>query len=99
MKKNVLALSIAAMVGGLGFAGAASADVIRGNGAVPSATQLGLSNATGFELNEGGTGHNLVVPYFTAQNGNMTVLHLVNTDTLNGKAVKVRSVALPTLTT
>lgn len=90
MKKNVLALSIAAMVGGLGFAGAASAGVIVGTGAAPSATQLGLSNAAGFELNEGGTGHNLVVPYFTAQNGNMTVLHLVNTDTQNGKAVKVR---------
>ena len=27
MKKNVLALSIAAMIGGLGFAGAASAQV------------------------------------------------------------------------
>ncbi len=91
MKKNVLALSIAAMVGGLGFAGVASADVIRAvGGATPTATTLGASNATAFELNEGGTGHNLVVPYFTAQNGNMTVLHLVNTDTLNGKAVKVR---------
>ena len=33
MKKNVLALSIAAMIGGLGFAGIASADVIRGTGA------------------------------------------------------------------
>lgn len=90
MKKNVLALSIAAMVGGLGFVGAASAGVIVGTGAAPTAAVLGATNATVFELNEGGTGHNLVVPYFTAQNGNMSVLHLVNTDTLNGKAVKVR---------
>ncbi|WP_289241474.1 hypothetical protein [Delftia sp.] len=30
------------------------------------------------------------MPYFTAQNGNITVLHLMNTDTFNGKAVKVR---------
>jgi len=89
MKKNVLALSIAAMVGGLGFAGAASAGVVPGT-LVPDATTLGATNATGFNLTEGGTGHNLVVPYFSAQNGNMTVLHLVNTDTLNGKAVKVR---------
>ncbi len=69
MKKNVLALSIAAMVGGLGFVGSASA---------------ALSVA------ESGTGHMLLVPYFNAQNGNMTVFHVVNTDTTKGKAVKVR---------
>ena len=80
MKKNVLALSIAAMIGGLGFAGAASADVVR----------MAASTATALELAEGGVGHALVVPYFNAQNGNMTVLHVVNTDTTKGKAVKVR---------
>ena len=69
MKKNVLALSIAAMIGGLGFAGAASAAL---------------------SVTESGTGHILLVPYYTAQNGNMTVLHVVNTDTVKGKAMKVR---------
>ena len=69
MKKNVLALSIATMVGGLGFAGAANAAL---------------------EVNESGAGHILMVPYYTAQNGNMTVLHITNTDVENGKAVKVR---------
>ena len=69
MKKNVLALSIAAMIGGLGFAGAASAALT---------------------VSESGAGHMLIVPYYTAQNGNMTVLHVVNTDTTNGKAMKVR---------
>jgi hypothetical protein len=69
MKKNVLALSIAAMIGGLGFAGSASA---------------ALSVA------ESGSGHMLLVPYYTAQNGNMTVFHVVNTDTAHGKAMKVR---------
>ena len=69
MKKNVLALSIATMIGGLGFTGAASAALA---------------------VNESDNGHMLLVPYFTAQNGNMTVLHVVNTDTVNGKAVKVR---------
>lgn len=69
MRKNVLALSIAAMVGGLGFVGSASA---------------ALSVA------ESGTGHMLLVPYYNAQNGNMTVFHVVNTDTENGKAMKVR---------
>ena len=90
MKKNVLALSIAAMIGGLGFAGAASAVVINGTGAAPTAAVLGATNATAFELTNGGVGHNLIVPYFTAQDGNMTVLHLTNTDVKNGKAVKVR---------
>ena len=90
MKKNVLALSIAAMVGGLGFAGVASADVVQGKNPADRSTGIGVTDATKFQVTEGGTGHNLVVPYFNAQNGNMTVLHLVNTDTENGKAVKVR---------
>lgn len=89
MKKNVLALSIAAMIGGLGFAGAASAVVIPGT-AAPTAKTLGATDAKAFELSNGGVGHNLIVPYFTAQDGNMTVLHLTNTDVKNGKAVKVR---------
>ncbi|RLJ38469.1 cell surface protein [Acidovorax sp. 106] len=93
MKKNVLALSIAAMIGGLGFAGAASASVVEGTAVLaPNATTgtLTASNATTLELAEGGVGHMLLVPYYTVQNGNMTVLHVVNTDTVNGKAVKVR---------
>lgn len=69
MKKNVLALSIAAMIGGMGFAGSAAAQ---------------------FAVNDSGTGHMLLVPYYTAQNDNMSVFHVVNTDTVNGKAVKVR---------
>lgn len=107
MKKNVLALSIAAMIGGLGFAGVASADVITGAGTpvapaagvsknqedgllIGAASTMSVSNATTLALSEGGVGHMLLVPYYSAQNGNMTVLHVVNTDTLNGKAVKVR---------
>ncbi|MEN5180016.1 cell surface protein [Comamonas testosteroni] len=74
MKKNVLALSIAAMIGG--FAGSANA--------------LTAATATAFEQNDGGAGHILVVPYFTTQNNNMSVIHVVNTDTQNGKALKVR---------
>ncbi|AVS89689.1 cell surface protein [Paracidovorax avenae] len=84
MKKNVLALSIAAMIGGLGFAGAASADVVVG------AAPLTATTATTLSFSEGGVGHALLVPYFNVQNGNMTVLHVVNTDTSRGKAVKVR---------
>ena len=111
MKKNVLALSIAAMIGGLGFAGAASAGLVEGQGTSttaaefavnkdgleitlgatgPTAGKMSKTTATELNLAEGGVGHMLLVPYYTAQNGNMTVLHLVNTDTINGKAVKVR---------
>lgn len=80
MKKNVLALSIATMIGGLGFAGAASADVLK----------FAESTAVDLKVAESGIGNALIVPYFTAQDGNMTVLHVTNTDTKNGKAVKVR---------
>lgn len=97
MKKNVMALSIAAMIGGLGFAGVASAAVIAGAGVggAPNATDInnGLMSprtATGLGVAEGGVGHALVVPYYNAQNGNMTVLHVTNTDSANGKLVKVR---------
>ena len=85
MKKNVLALSIAAMIGGFGLAGTASAGVIAGGTGGLTAT-----NATTLRIADAGVGHNLLVPYFNAQNGNMSVFHVVNTDTSNGKAVKVR---------
>jgi hypothetical protein len=35
-------------------------------------------------------GHILTVPYFTTQGANATLLNLINTDTVNGKAVKLR---------
>ena len=88
MRKNVLALSIAAMIGGLGFAGVASADVVAGTGA--GAGALSLTDATSLQVSQGGIGHSLIMPYYNAQNGNMTVLHVVNTDSVNGKAMKVR---------
>ena len=49
----------------------------------------GSANAT-LELQDDGIGHILLVPYFTTQNGNSTLINIVNTDTVNGKAVKVR---------
>lgn len=88
MKKNVLAMSIATMIGGLGFAGVASAEALAvaapfSVAAPAAATALRLApNAA--------PAHILVVPYFTAQDGNMSVFHVVNTDTVNAKAVKVR---------
>jgi hypothetical protein len=78
MKKNVLALSIAALVGGLSLAGGASAAV----------TATGTASA--LEINKDGKGHILLVPYYNASENNTTVINLVNSDTSNGKALKVR---------
>lgn len=80
MKKSILSASIAAMIGGLGFAGLANAGVH-----VPAANP-----ATTLSINEAGTGHILTVPYFTTQGTNATLLNITNTDTVNGKLVKVR---------
>ena len=78
MRKNLLALSIAAMVGGL--SGAANAAVINNVG----------TTATGLSINPQGVGHILTVPYFSTQGNNKTLLSITNTDTVNGKAVKLR---------
>lgn len=68
MKKNVLALSVAAALGG-GIVGSASAALT---------------------VQEAGIGHSLIMPYFTTQSGNATLINIVNTDATYGKAVKVR---------
>lgn len=80
MKKNVLALSITAAMLGFGVAGSVQA----------MTGALGGTTATSLALNGDGVGHSLFVPYFSAQDTNNTLLTLVNTDTVNGKAVKVR---------
>ena len=77
MRKNLLALSIAAMVGGL--SGAANAAVINAG-----------TTATVLEPTTTGVGHILTVPYFSTQGNNKTLLNIVNTDAVNGKAVKLR---------
>lgn len=67
MNKNILALSVAAAIGGMSGSAMAS-----------------------LEFNGDGVGHILIQPYYTAQNGNDTLINLVNTDTVDGKAVKIR---------
>lgn len=98
MKKKVLALSIAAMIGGVAHAGVA----FEGNTTigVDANTQGGIVNAgasafvattaTTLEVSPDGIGHILLVPYFSTNNGNSSLLSIVNTDTVAGKAVKVR---------
>jgi hypothetical protein len=78
MKKNVLALSITAALIGL-----------TGNASAMTGTLAG-ADANALKLSSGGIGHMLLVPYFTAQDTNATLINLINTDTVNGKAVKVR---------
>ena len=93
MRKNLLALSIAAMVGGL--SGAANAAVFVNTVGAAAANGLPAVSAaapaaTALESTTSGIGHILVVPYFTTQQNNNTLLNIVNTDTVNGKAVKLR---------
>lgn len=93
MKKSILSASIAAMIGGLGLAGVANAGV---HPAAAEAAAAGIalvgaaSVADVTSINEAGTGHILVVPYFTTQGTNATLLNITNTDVVNGKLVKVR---------
>lgn len=84
MKKSILALSAAAALGGLGFAGSAHAIAYFGNGAGLTA------NAAATELAAGNIGHFLFTPYYSVQGNMNTLLNIANTDMTNGKAVKVR---------
>jgi hypothetical protein len=84
MKKNVLALSITAALVGLGFASGVQA-VGLANNLAPSGADTSVLRAS-----PNGIGHFLYVPYFSVQGGNHTMINIVNTDTSNAKAVKVR---------
>lgn len=75
MKKSILASSIAAAVFSLGaVTGAQAAEALS---ATTGSTNYGIGDV-------------LLVPYFSAQAENATLLSLINTDTQSGKAVKVR---------
>ena len=94
MKKSLLSLSIGAAIAGLTLAGAANAAVsIAGTNTTgaPVTNQLTATTAGAtLELNAGGIGHIGLIPYFSTQAGNQTLFSITNTDTVNGKAVKVR---------
>jgi hypothetical protein len=99
MKKSILALGAAAVVGGLGLATSAQAVVYfnaygQGTNTVAgTSTIVGsptIAAAASLELNPGGTGHELIVPYYSVQQGTGTSISIVNSDSTNGKAVKVR---------
>ena len=90
MRKNLLALSIAAMIGGV--SGMANAAVFLSNAAVAGGAGLAAAATPATNLNPTvtGVGHILTIPYFSTQGGNATLLNITNTDVVNGKAVKLR---------
>ena len=96
MRKNLLALSIAAMIGGVsGMANAAvfksNADVWAGAAADPTKDLAAAATpASALNPTVSGVGHILTIPYFSTQGGNATLLNITNTDVVNGKAVKLR---------
>jgi hypothetical protein len=86
MRKSLIAQSVAALIGGLGLAAVANAGVVS-TGLTPPA---GVPLATQLVVNTDGLGHINLVPYYSTASGNDTYINITNTDTLNGKAIKVR---------
>ena len=89
MKKNLVALGVAAVLAGT-VGGAMAANSIRGTGGAVAGQTNTAGSATALAVSPAGVGHILFVPYYNAVNGNATLLNLTNTDVVNGKAVKVR---------
>ncbi|NWG73169.1 MAG: cell surface protein [Rubrivivax sp.] len=56
----------------------------------PGDAPAGVNPAASLVVNNDGVGHVNIVPYYSVQNGGDTYINVVNTDTANGKAVKVR---------
>lgn len=87
MRKEKIQVCAIALAFNCYVAATAQAAVVADNGPqTPSPTDATQLRARG----PAGTGHQLVVPYYSVQNGNATLLSIVNTDLLRGKAVKVR---------
>lgn len=87
MKKSIFALSAAAMLAG--FAGSAHAVYYFGDGETGH-VPTGMVAATELSYSGAGVGNMLFVPYVTTQDSNATMINITNTDSKNGKAVKVR---------
>ena len=92
MKKSLIAQSVTAVIAGLAFASGANALVVGPSGAAsaPVNASPGVTIADSLVVNTDGIGHINLVPYYTVQSGYDTYVNIVNTDMLNGKAVKVR---------
>lgn len=95
MKLHPLAAA-AALIAFAGTAGAGtaisnlSATLVTANAAAVTNTNAPLPIADTLVVSPQHVGHMLLVPYYSVQGGNASLLNLVNTDRVNGKAVKVR---------
>lgn len=90
MKRTLVAQCAAAVLASAALVGANAAVVGPVNQAGAPVAIDGVAPATQLSANTDGIGHILVVPYYSVQNGNDTYINITNTDTRNGKAVKVR---------
>ncbi len=99
MRKSLIAQSVAAVIAGLVVSTGASAAVVGPTAAaavlqpaVATVADAAASLVAAQELvvNTDGIGHINLIPYYTVQGGYDTYVNIVNTDTRNGKAVKVR---------
>lgn len=88
MRKNILALSIATMIGGLGLASGANPGSFPGVAVATTTTVL--------EFNGRDVGHQLIVPSFTTQNGQATLINVTNHDQTTAKLSRCVSVVPPT---
>lgn len=89
MKRSATCLAAILALGASGLTGFAHAGVsIAGTGAVGG---LAATDATALKVNrDGGPGHISLIPYYSTQGGNSTLINITNTDEVNGKAVAVR---------
>jgi len=93
MKKNLIALGVStalAVIAGQAAAGViGTGDIFISNTAGAAAVAT-VPTVAALAKNDAGLGNVLLFPYYTAQGDNATLLNIVNTDTVNGKLVKVR---------
>lgn len=89
MKKNLVALGVAAVLASTA-GGAIAANSIFGTGGAVAGQTNTATAGTALSVAATGIGNILFVPYYNAVGGNATLLNLTNTDVVNGKAVKVR---------
>ncbi len=90
MKRKPIVIGVGLLLGGIGLANFSQANVLFDNGASTISPTVNIGAARNQVISTDGIGHILIVPYYNVQAGNATLINLVNTDTVNGKAVKVR---------
>lgn len=96
MKKNAFAVGVGALLAvaaSTSIAQAVFSQRVESTPSGPTGPAVAshpATNASGFNVDADGVGHIQLIPYYTVQNSNNTLLNVVNSDEYNGKAVKVR---------